>query len=157
MSHDLFNIPKIDSFRGEYRWLSNFQLCTIERESIVYPSTEHAYQAAKAFPQDFVTKEAIAALKKPAQAMHAGRALEKIGKQRSDWHDVKVLYMREINFYKYTMHPDLRDKLLATGEAELIEGNTWGDVFWGVCNGRGENNLGKVLMDIRASLRLLHG
>ena len=40
-----------------------------------------------------------------------------------------------------------------TGDAELIEGNNWGDTFWGVCNGVGENHLGKLLMARRAQLR----
>ena len=48
---------------------------------------------------------------------------------------------------------DLKEKLLATGDAELIEGNHWGDVIWGVCNGIGENNLGKLLMNIRNDLK----
>jgi hypothetical protein len=48
--------------------------------------------------------------------------------------------------------PWLRDQLIATGDAELIEGNTWNDTFWGVCNGKGSNFLGKALMDIRKKL-----
>jgi predicted NAD-dependent protein-ADP-ribosyltransferase YbiA (DUF1768 family) len=42
--------------------------------------------------------------------------------------------------------------LKATGDEELVEGNWWNDTFWGVCNGVGENNLGKLLMKIRAEL-----
>ena len=50
-------------------------------------------------------------------------------------------------------HPQLQQMLLATGEEELVEGNYWGDVYWGVCNGVGENHLGKLLMKIRDQLK----
>jgi predicted NAD-dependent protein-ADP-ribosyltransferase YbiA (DUF1768 family) len=49
-------------------------------------------------------------------------------------------------------HPELRAKLKETNDAELVEGNWWGDRFWGVCRGEGENHLGKLLMKIRAEL-----
>ncbi len=54
---------------------------------------------------------------------------------------------------KFTRHFDLREKLLATGDRKLVEGNTWGDTFWGVCRGNGKNHLGKILMKIRAELQ----
>lgn len=49
--------------------------------------------------------------------------------------------------------PKLRSQLLSTGTAELVEGNWWNDRYWGVCNGRGENHLGKILMRIREELK----
>jgi predicted NAD-dependent protein-ADP-ribosyltransferase YbiA (DUF1768 family) len=61
--------------------------------------------------------------------------------------------MTECVRYKFTHHPDLRGLLLATGNAELIEGNDWGDTIWGVYQGQGENRLGKILMKIRQELR----
>jgi hypothetical protein len=56
---------------------------------------------------------------------------------------------------KFTRHPQLARELVGTGDAELVEGNTWGDEFWGVCNGRGSNQLGRLLMEVRALLRSL--
>lgn len=50
-------------------------------------------------------------------------------------------------------YPELRTKLLSTGDLEIIEGNHWGDTFWGVCNGTGENHLGRILMQVREDLR----
>ena len=50
------------------------------------------------------------------------------------------------------LNPDLREKLVATGDAELIEGNHWNDTCWGVCKGIGQNNLGKILMEVRDML-----
>ena len=54
---------------------------------------------------------------------------------------------------KFDQHPDLAQKLLATGDEELVEGNDWGDIYWGVYKGRGNNMLGKILMRVRAELR----
>lgn len=58
----------------------------------------------------------------------------------------------EICKAKFSQNPDLADKLVATKDAELIEGNTWGDRIWGVCDGIGENRLGKILMRVRAEM-----
>lgn len=55
---------------------------------------------------------------------------------------------------KFKQEP-FKTLLMRTGESILIEGNTWGDTYFGVCNGVGENNLGKDLMSIRG--RLLEG
>jgi predicted NAD-dependent protein-ADP-ribosyltransferase YbiA (DUF1768 family) len=54
---------------------------------------------------------------------------------------------------KFVAHPDLRAKLLATGERPLVEGNHWGDRFWGVCDGQGENWLGRILVRVRDHLK----
>ena len=72
---------------------------------------------------------------------------------RSDWEQVKYDVMLDVVRAKFNQHPDLAQKLLATGDEELVEGNDWGDTYWGVCNGRGKNMLGKILMRVRAELR----
>ena len=84
----------------------------------------------------------------PSQAKYKGRRVT----LRSDWERVKVDLMYQICKAKFTQHADLAEQLLATGDAELIEGNTWGDRIWGAVNGVGANNLGKILMRIRAEL-----
>ena len=71
---------------------------------------------------------------------------------RSDWEDVKFDVMKEIVILKF-INPNLKEKLLATKDAELIEGNTWNDRCWGVCDGVGQNNLGRILMEVRELLK----
>ncbi|UTC29776.1 hypothetical protein BAJUN_01460 [Bajunvirus bajun] len=136
-------------FRGKTRWLSNFHLVTVVHEGITYPSTEHAYQAAKTL--DMSERQRIADLEKPGDAMRVGRAL----KSRTDWPDVKVRIMYEVNREKYRPGSELAAMLLATGDAHLEEGNHHGDRFWGTVYGKGRNELGKVLMRIRDELRAL--
>ncbi len=138
---------KIDSFSGEYRFLSNFWPVEVEFEGIVYPSVEHAYQSAKTL--DMAERRRIAALATPGEAKAAGRARP----LRTEWDTAKFDVMERCVRYKFTHHADLRTKLLATGDAELIEGNTWGDRVWGVHQGQGENHLGRILMKVRAELR----
>lgn len=135
----------IDSFRGSYRFLSNFYPSTITYENVVYPTVEHAYQAAKAL--DAETKESIRVAPTAAIAKKLGQSCKLIG----DWEDLKIVIMRELLFLKFAL-PPLRALLLETGDADLIEGNTWGDTFWGVCRGRGQNWLGKLLMEVRAEI-----
>ncbi len=71
---------------------------------------------------------------------------------RPDWQEVKLSQMEFVLRQKFS-HPELLALLLATGEMELVEDNDWDDTYWGVCNGVGENNLGKLLMKIRAEAR----
>lgn len=136
----------IDSFAGEYRFLSNFWACSVWFEGKYYPSSEHAYQAAKT--QDESIRDYIAELK-AGQAKRFGKEL----KLRKDWEFVKDYMMLQILRDKFsTENSELRKLLYHTGHQELIEGNTWGDTYWGVCNGVGENKLGKMLMLVREEL-----
>lgn len=137
----------IDAFKDEYRFLSNFWLVPIPLENAWYSSTEHAYQAAKTIDDNYKRKISLA--KTPGEAKKLG----KTAPLRPDWEQVKIGYMKYLVWYKFGMYPDLGQKLLATGDAELVEGNHWGDKFWGVCNGVGENWLGKILMDVRDQIR----
>jgi ribA/ribD-fused uncharacterized protein len=139
---------KIDSFEGNYRFLSNFFPAEVEFEGIRYPTVEHAYQSAKTL--DRAARERIAKLPTPGEAKKAGRAVKP---QRADWETAKFTVMEECVRYKFTHHPELRAQLLATGDAYLEEGNTWNDQIWGVSNGIGENRLGKLLMQVRKEIR----
>ena len=65
---------------------------------------------------------------------------------------MRIDIMTALVTQKFNRHIDLRKKLLATGDEELIEGNWWGDTFWGVCRGKGDNHLGKILMEVRSKL-----
>jgi ribA/ribD-fused uncharacterized protein len=138
---------KIDSFEGEYRFLSNFWPAKVVFEGVTYPSVEHAYQSAKT--EDIDDRKNIAAIPDAADAKRLGREL----KLRPDWEKVKLTVMETCVRYKFTNNPEMRTKLLSTGELYLEEGNTWNDRYWGVCEGEGENHLGKILMKVRAELR----
>jgi len=132
----------IDSFRGRYRFLSNFYPSPLEYNGTFFPTAEHAYQASKAMSP--IDRDMIAALSKAGDAKRKGQKV----RCRPDWDKVRVDIMREIVTAKFT-NPDLRKRLLDTGDEELIEGNNWGDRFWGKVNGGGQNWLGRILMGIR--------
>lgn len=137
----------IDSFTEDHRFLSNFWPAPITLLGLHYPTTEHAYQAMKCADQ-FENAEDIRLAETPGQAKRMGQKTL----VREDWDLIKVDVMRLITRLKYNI-PELQMLLLSTGTKELIEGNTWGDTFWGVCEGQGQNNLGKILMEVRDSLR----
>lgn len=137
---------KIKAFSGAFEFLSNFHPCRIEWEDVTYTSVEHAFQTAKTL--DPIEKASIKECPTPGEARRAGRKL----KLRPDWESIKVGVMCGLLRKKFA-DPALKQELLATGQAELIEGNWWGDRFWGICDGKGRNMLGKLLMQIREELR----
>ncbi|MGN1018937.1 MAG: NADAR family protein [Aristaeellaceae bacterium] len=139
---------KIDSFRGEYEFLSNFWEAPVTWGGLTYGSNEAAFQAQKCLTAE--EREAFTRLS-PAAAKKRGRRVQ----LRPDWEAVKVGIMEELVRAKFTQHDDLKQKLLATGDAVLEEGNTWHDTCWGVDarTGRGRNHLGRILMKIRQELQ----
>ena len=141
------HIPPIAEFRGRYRFLSNFYPAIVNLDSIPYPTVEHAFQAAKTI--DVQHRERIRKCNKPGDAKRLGRRVP----LRSDWEQVKLYVMLNLLRQKFSQTEFLKTQLLATGEAQLIEGNTWNDFFWGECMGTGENHLGKLLMRVRQELR----
>ena len=136
----------INSFKGDYEFLSNFYMSPVIYDGLEYKSVEHAYQAAKT--NDPIWKDKIIA------AMTAGQAKKLGGKcsMRLDWNDVKLPLMEKLVQKKF-QDDELKKKLLATGDRLLVEGNFWGDTFWGVCKGVGTNHLGLILMMVRSALR----
>ncbi len=143
----------ISEFQGENRFLSNFWPCYIEHviEGKLYkfPSTEHAYQASKFLDLNLHSYFADSSVSSGAAKKAARKNVKKI---RPDWDEIKIDVMCKLTTDKYTRNPDLKYKLLCTYDKLLIEGNTWNDTFWGVCRGKGENNLGKILMYVRRVL-----
>lgn len=136
----------IDKFDGEYRWLSNFYICEpFTFFNVEFTSVEAAFQAHKSFNQ--LDRMAIAVMT-PSNAKKAGRKLD----MRPDWNEIRLGVMQRLIEIKFRQ-ADLREKLLATGDQELVEGNWWNDTYWGVCNGVGENHLCKILMNHRKELR----
>ena len=141
---------RIDRFRGEYAFLSNFDRTPFRWAGRVWPSCEAAFQASKT--RDERERERIRTAPSPAAAKRLGRRVD----LRRDWERVKDDVMHAILQAKFAV-PALRDALLATGDAELVEGNTWGDTYWGVCAGAGRNQLGRTLMRIRDAIRARAG
>ena len=140
---------RIERFEGQYWWLSNFYPCMVtDSRGFEYASVEHAYQAAKAS-----TEAERARIAKATSAAVAKRRAAKLV-LAPDWPDRKIPVMRELLRSKFAPGSELAEKLLATGDAELAEGNDWEDTFWGVYQGAGENHMGKLLMELRASLRV---
>lgn len=139
----------IKEFRGAYSWASNFWAAPIVYEDIVYPATENAYQAAKFLDENY--KRRIASVG-PAEAKRMGTSRTSRHPDHV-WHQMSLKVMYNVNLLKYTTHLDLQELLLDTYPQVLQEGNTWGDTFWGVCKGKGENHLGKILMKVRHDIR----
>lgn len=133
----------IERFEGQFKFLSNFYPCTVMLDGEEFPSIEHAYQAAKTLVA--AQRAQVSKCFSPGEAKKLGRTLL----LRDDWEDVKLAIMEALLREKF-VDPTLEKQLLDTGEQELVEGNWWGDTYWGVCRGSGENHLGKLLMKIRA-------
>jgi len=141
-------MDKIESFQGEYRWLSNFWPCVVVDEfGINYPSVEHAYQAAKT--SDVVQRMWIRNSETPGIAKRRGKTLKNL---TPEWERIKIDVMKDMVRQKFK-NQELAKKLDDTADSEIIEGNTWGDTFWGVCRGRGLNFMGRILMEIRQENR----
>lgn len=135
----------IRTFRGDHAFLSNFYPCVVVLDAEAYPTVEHAYQAAKTL--DPIHRAAI---------MHAGTAgvakrLGRAAPMREGWDGMKLSVMEQLLRQKFALEP-LRHRLLATAPRLITECNTWGDVYWGVCRGRGANHLGRLLMQLRREM-----
>lgn len=145
----------ISSFRGRYYFLSNFADIPVTFEGLTYKNAEAAFHAAKIEPSYAIdpktgaTRQTFTTLP-PNKAKALGRRVN----IRPDWNDIRLSIMTAIIRNKFATEP-LKSQLLATGSTELIEGNTWNDQFWGVDtrSWQGENNLGKILMQVRDELR----
>ena len=158
----------IDRFTGPYAFLSNFYPCRVTFYGMTFPSVEAAFQAAKC--ADHRDRAQFLAMT-PKQAKRRGRRRfsprycegvrdERDGQngwgERDDWDARKRTIMHNLLFHKFSENPDLIPRLLATGGAVLVEGNTWHDNYWGCCTcsrcggRRGRNNLGRLLMELRA-------
>lgn len=148
----------INEFRGEYRWLSNFELTTIAWQGKEWPSSEHVYQAMKTL--SLVEQEQVRTrivirggievhvFTTPGQAKRIGRTIT----LQPNWNEMRIEKMLEVQRLKYMHGGQLAQKLLDTHPHELVEGNRWNDTFWGVCRGKGNNHLGEILMFVRGEL-----
>ena len=149
----------INSFRGQYAFLSNFSAAKTMFEGMEYPTAEHAFQAAKALPVDKIivfdqevsTRAFIRDFASPTDAKQYGKTI----KIRENWSGIRDSVMFIILMSKFS-NPKLKTALLVTGDAQLVEGNWWHDCYWGACecprcSERPKvNRLGQLLMLVRA-------
>jgi len=135
----------IYGFFEQYRYLSNFEIGTVKPvyANLEFPTVEHAYQAAKS--DDYLIRETFLHFS-PSQARREGQKIRK----RGDWNGYRLVVMENLVAQKFQC-PRLWQALIETNPKHLEETNDWGDRFWGVCQGEGENHLGKILMQIRAT------
>ena len=146
----IHNAAVIKGFFGEFRWLSNFHRCEIYFDGFMFPSTENAYVYAKmdiATIDEVIFKDTLEKLLvcSPAESKKLGRTFP----LREDWELIKFDVMSAVVFDKFYRHVELRKQLLSTGYKHIEETNHWKDVYWGVCDGKGHNQLGKIHMAIR--------
>lgn len=137
-------------FQGDYHFLSNFHLAQFEWNFCPsWNSVEAAFQSAKCITEEERRKFSDMSLT-PNEAKRMGQRVQ----LRPDWEQVKDGIMEEIVYEKFFQIESFARKLIDTGDAELIEGNTWGDTYWGVDlhTMQGKNKLGKILMKIRDEL-----
>ena len=143
----------IDDFRDEYRFLSNFYVHPLEYKGLTYHSAEAAFQAQKCATEEEKVKYTL--VKNPV-------VVKAMGKKEpgfpANWDEISYGIMEDILKAKFSV-PERKEKLLATGDAELIEGNRWHDNKWGNCtcercaNKEGLNWLGQILTEIRNNLK----
>jgi ribA/ribD-fused uncharacterized protein len=138
----------INEFSAKYAFLSNFYPSEIFFVGMWFSTVEHAFLASKS-PHQY-EREKIRDAKTPGQAKRLGRSVRDFDVKQ--WDNQKIQVMRTCLWLKFKQ-PCFTEKLLETGTEELVEGNTWNDTFWGVCRGKGENNLGKLLMEIRTKIQ----
>ena len=147
---------EITSFRGEYSWLSNFHKCDCLYNNKIYPSSEHVYLAHKSTNEndhELIRGHPFDGLKSTSRKIEL----------RNDWNEVKLEIMQIALFVKFSQHEYLKQKLLSTGNAIIIEKNSWHDNFYGDCSCPkcskiiGQNHLGILLMDLRKYFKKRNG
>lgn len=141
----------IREFRGKYLFLSNFYEGKVfEYKGMKFTNTEAAFHSQKC-----LSMQKQFEMMRPSQSKQLGRKVP----LRPDWNKIRTQIMHDVCYAKFTQDEELKRKLLATGDKYLEEGNYHGDKFWGTTYSKrerqwiGENNLGKILMQLRKELR----
>lgn len=136
----------ISYFKGDYAFLSNMHRSIFyDARGIRWKTVEHGYQAYKAkYLDDFLGIQSLAS---PYEAKKLGSKIDIV----DDWADQRLGIMRMLVSHKFHFMSN-EARMLMNTNGDLVEGNTWGDTFWGVCRGAGDNNLGKILMEVRQNL-----
>ncbi len=143
----------IDKFEGKYNFLSNFSPYKIKIDNMnsnyfgIWNTAEHLFQAMKTQDIDYI--RSIYNVQQPKDAKRLGRKAP----LRGNWNDIKDQVMYFVVKEKFLQNVDIGSELINTGDEVLVEGNWWGDTYWGVCKGKGKNKLGQILMQVRNELR----
>ena len=136
------------STRGDYGFLSNFSRHPLIIDGKFYKTSEHYFQSIKFEGTEYEERIIISAT--PSKAAKIGR--DRSLPLRKDWKKIKVNVMYKALIYKFGQNPKILNKLLATGNAKLVE-HTKRDSFWGDGgDGTGKNMLGNLLMEAREEL-----
>lgn len=138
----------IRKFENQNRFLSNFCNTSVTYNGLTYANSEAAFQAQKS--QDIEVQKSFLNLN-PMLAKQRGKRVAL--RKDIDWESAKYDIMYAVCKAKFEQNEDLRNKLIATGDEYLEEGNSWGDRDWGTVNGVGKNMLGKILMKIREEFK----
>ena len=127
------------------------ELVDVEFNGSTYPSVEHAYQSAKSNDDgwnDICLRRDLT----PYQIKAKSKFVMKV----ENWEEIKIGVMKELVYKKFST-PQFKELLLGTNDENIVEGNMWGDKFWGVdiknTPNEGENHLGRILMDVRNMLK----
>lgn len=149
----------IDSFKGRWAFLSNFYAGVITHEHIDYPTVEHYYVAMKVNSSQLIDGKLLDKIdvREMISKIDTAGKVKRFGRQeielRKDWDEVRYETMLYGVRQKFNRHEHLKEMLLSTGTAKIVEGNWWHDIYFGVCScgkcPEGENNLGKILMTVR--------
>lgn len=147
----------ISGFNGRWFFLSNFYSCIIYHQGLEYKSVESFYVAMKSDSDQIINGKYYTSgdFREMTSKLDNPDLIKKIGqkvKLRKDWDSKKLEYMNWAIREKFK-DETLKELLLLTNDQEIIEENYWGDTFWGVCKGKGQNHLGKILMKVRDELR----
>jgi ribA/ribD-fused uncharacterized protein len=146
-----------EGFVGEYAFMSNMKSSPIkvvyQNKNIIFPTAENAFQAMKISFSPFTPEQAMEwiTMMTKVSSFEAKKKGKEIKINIIGWDQVALLRMERVQFLKYTQHPLLKNKLLATGNTQLIEINHWNDKLWGVDSKTliGRNQLGETLMKLR--------
>lgn len=146
--HGLDNEKQVLFYENEFYCLSNFSSFAVEENNVIYMTAEHLYHCKKFDDQEIIEKILNSRSAHDAQKI----AIQNKDKVRKDWNDIRVKIMKDILLLKLHQHPYVNKKLLETKDREIIE-NSWRDDFWGWGENKdGQNNLGKLWMEIRDKL-----
>lgn len=145
-SRKKYPVTMISQFVGPHEFLATSYPVDVRLDGVIYPSVEHALNAAKTL--DPAEREKIREANSPQVATRIGLSVS----PRPGWGQLRIPIMRDLLLQKYSF-PELADLLLLTDRAELVNGNIHGERFWGVCYGKGGNWTGRLTTNIREQLR----
>ena len=143
-------------FKNEYSFLSLNWIVDIKYQDLIYPSVQHAYQAAK-FPEGSQRRLEIRDATTPGKAKRIGSRVSGVN---PNWSNLKLTVMMDLLREKFK-NKECRDLLLSTRGRRLVAGSYERNTYWGIYKGKGSNHLGNLLMlereEIQGSWKCANG